>query len=237
MANFGTIVSRVQARIIDLPQVVRDEVPTLVNAVIRAMQDQYNFSVMESLGGPYTTVVDTRELNAKPSNFKEYFGDPYYQEYTTGKTRPMGVINSRSDMRGYFSTLDRGYPQFLLEAEPSDAGVRTWEVWPLPDGQSDWDDEEYRIYVPYYRYLPALSTDTSTNWFTENAEEYIVYMAQGEAFGVDWDEERMALWLQRGQQKFAEIVKRDKVAKLSKMTTRTFVPHWKGANYPKLRLR
>lgn len=235
MATYGELIDRVQTRVIDLPTAVQDEVPTLINEAITSIQREHNFSVMETLGGPYTTTADTRVLTSMPENFKDYRGLPYWQEEDTGVQHEVGVAPSRQAMLGYFNTLDEGEPQFLLEGEPNDLNVRNWEVWPLTDQLSDYSDTEYRLYVPYYRYLPALSNLSDTNWFTLNAVEYIVYRAEGEAFGVDWDEERMALWLQRGQTLLAEVIRTDKKRKVSSL--QTLVPHWRGQRQNRLRIR
>jgi hypothetical protein len=133
-----------------------------------------------------------------------------------------------------FNTLDTGRPWVLIDGEaPADDGTRQWDIYPIPDGNSDYVDGEYRIKVPYWRYLPALVADGATNWFTENAEEYLVNKATAEAFALDWDENRMAIWEAKADIRYKEAVKQDKLYRVS--AVRDFVP-MKSGNDPRLRL-
>jgi hypothetical protein len=120
-----------------------------------------------------------------------------------------------------------------LESEPNDAGARNWEVYPLPDESADWGDGQYRVYVPYWRFLPDLVADGDTNWFTTHAEEFIVKMAAAEGFFYDWDEERGTLWEAKAGSELRDAVVRDKQELLAGVDT--FVPHM-GQNEPRVRL-
>jgi hypothetical protein len=231
MATFGEIKTRVSNRVIDLPQVVQNEVPSLVNYAYRKVMEKHSFKVMETTAA-FVTVAGQRLLGAVPANFKELRSEPFMRE-DEGAVKQMITAPDEITVRMAFDEDEEGWPQVIIESEPSDLGVRNWEVWPLPDGASDYTDLEYRVYVPYYRYLPALENDGDTNWFTQNAEEYIVMRAQAEAFGTDWDEERMTMWLQRSETEFRDVVMKDKQSRLAGV--KTLVPHWQGANAVRLR--
>lgn len=226
MANFGTLKSRVLARVIDAPAAVSGDVGALVNQAIRDAQDLHKYRVMETQTALLPTSVGVRQFAAIPSDFKEYrTGEPPYLVRFDGRTLPLLVAPSREEAlkvyaQGTLDPDDKGEPQVLVEGDPSDdLGTRAWEVYPLPDGLSDWSDGEYRIVVPYWRYLPELSADADTNWFTENLEWYIVYQATGHAFLIDWDEERAAAWFQLAAGQRALGQKADKLARLAGLDT------------------
>lgn len=224
MATFAEIKTRVERRVIDLPTSVQNEVGTLVNEALRTIQTRHNFKVMEAESGPTVTTEDSHTLLAVPSDFKEYRKKPYVLR-DDGDSYPIQVLHSRGTVIRLFgdeANRDEGEPLVLLDAEPSDeAGTRNWEVWPYPDGNSDYSDGEYRVVVPYWKYLAALSADSDTNWFTVNAEEWLVNRATSEAFFLDWDEQRGTVWAERANAEFQKVVMRDKHFRMSGVDTLT----------------
>lgn len=233
MATYLELQTRVQRLVIDLPAAVTTEVPTLINEVIKAIQDEHNFRVMEALSADNLTTLSTRVLMAVPSNFKELRDDPYVTP-ELGKYKHITVAADRSAVLEEYTATDTGEPKVLLRSEPSDElGASNWEVWPLPDGNSDYDDGEYRVSIPYWRYLTELSADGDTNWFTVKAEEYIIEAAAARAFGLDWDAENMGAHLQLADMHKRRIIKADKMLRAAAVTT--LVPHFQGENTPKLR--
>lgn len=233
MPTFLDLRTKVLRRVIDAPAAITTEVPDLIRAAVRQLQTRHNFKVMQTQTALLSTVVDTRSLGAVPTDFKEWRARPYYVE-ELGRTRDIATANSREaalDLFGEDVDVDIGPPAIILDGEPDDDGVRNFEVFPYPDGNSDYDNGEYRIRIPYWRFLPALSADADEDWFTTNADEYIVHKAVGEAFAVDWDEERMAVWEQTAAAKFDLVVQQDKKFWLA--GAHTLVPH-RGANSPKI---
>jgi hypothetical protein len=231
MGTFASIKDRVETRIIDLPAAVLAEVGTLVNKAMVRLQQTHNFKVMEALIEATTTVA-TRTLVAVPANFKEFRGEPYYVT-DDGSTFPMTVVSSKEALWPATDEEAEGYPRYILDGLPSEAGDRSLEVYPLPDGNSDWTGGEYRIKVPYWRFVTELSGDADTNWFTVNGEEYLVERATAEGFLMDWDEQRAGVWLEKSEVSRREVVKLDKTLRISAM--RTLVPHWRGALSPMVR--
>lgn len=251
----GTYLSmqqRVQRRVIDLPSAVLAEVPQLVNTALKQLQEGHNFKVMESEFSVYTT-VDSHTmavsvggaawtLPTSPSvNFKEWRGEPWFTRYQDGSTGPMTWAPSKEALWSAFSeggatNSDRGYPMVLLEGVSDDSNVRTISVYPLPDGASDFSDGEYRITVPYYRYLPELSADGSSNWLTlqPSGEEFIVNWAAGEAHGLNWDYEKEAVMKSKAEINRKMVVNADKRFRLS--SVREWVPHYRGVHSTKTRV-
>ncbi len=227
MPTFQTLQDRVTRRVIDLPTSVTAEVPDLINKAMRKLQTLHNFKVMETETAQLTTTIATRPLSAAvPANFKEFRGLPYLVK-NDGETLDLLLAAHRSAALDLFSLNDpndKGEPKLLLDPEPTDdTGARTLEVFPFPDGLSDWSGGEYRIVVPHWRYVAVLSAGTAENWFTTNAEWYLTFQATAEAFYLDWDEARGQLWEARAGDfapdgravgEFKEVLKQDKLARL-----------------------
>jgi len=228
MSTYQEIQDRVSRRLIDAPSAVTTEVPLLVNAALLKLQSLHNFKVMQYTQD-YTTTVNTRALGSLPSDWKEARGKPYYVE-ELGNTREMDYAPQRIDVQARWATDDIGEPAHLLAGDPTTvAGARAWEVWPLPDGNADYANGEYRIFVPYWRYLPVLSAGGDTNWFTVNAEEWIIARATEQGFSLDWDEDRAKYWRGEAAKEWKDLLLRDKYEWLAGFET--LVPH-SGARAP-----
>ena len=234
MATFQNIQDRVERRVIDLPAAVTEEVPDLVNKALRTLQEMHNFKVMETETAQLTTTVATRPLStAVASDFKEFRGLPYLVT-DSGSTRDLLLAANRAAVLDRFSlddANDKGEPKLLLDPEPNDLGARTLQVFPFPDGLSDWSGGEYRIVVPYWRYVAALDEGADANWFTNNAEWYLSFQATAEAFYLDWDEVRGQLWETRAGAfapdgravgEFGRVLRQDKLSRLGSVRQLSF---------------
>lgn len=227
MTTFAQIQSRVQQIVIDLPTAVTSQVPTLVNEALRGLQIKHDFHVCKATA-TFTTTEGTRLLGAIPSDWNKIRGRPYLIT-DQGRTYELGYTEDRADAMREYATLIggeanaddmEGEPRLLLRTEPTTtAGASNLEVYPLPDGLSLYANGEYRIHLPYWKFLPALSGSTDTNWFTVNCPEYLTYQAASDAFLLNWDEERAAVWAQRAANQFAEIVRRAKREKVAQLET------------------
>jgi hypothetical protein len=223
--------TEVRENVIDLPTVVTSRVPTLINRALHKLQTKHNFKVMDA-EATFTTVASTRSIGSKPSDWKEWRLDPYWLSNNAQWQAMKWAPNVRSIRQLWQSNDDVGYPLYLLESDPTTGlGAETISVFPLPDGISDYDDGEYRLYVPYVKYLPDLSANGDTNWFTVNAQEYLINLATSFAFLADWDENRMGIWAQLAQNEYNDVLQRDKKARLS--LTDTWVPY-QDVNSPRI---
>ena len=234
MATFTDIQNRVKTRLIDLPAATLAEVPSLVNQALRELQSRHNFWVMQKKLAANTAAI-TRTLATTPSDFKEFRLEPYYTEYT-GYVVPMAVAKSSRELNGLFETDDTGPPSYILRSDPSDdLGASTLEVWPLSESQSDYTGApagEYRVTVPYWRYLPALSAGGDANWFTNNliGELYLVNAATALGFMINWDVSKETEWLSLADRQYELLIAEDKKLWLSGHDT--FTPH-QGAAWNK----
>ncbi len=227
MATFLELQNAVAGIIIDTPATTLAQVPTFVKEAVRQLQTLHNFKVMEAETSIFVTATGTRTLGAVPSNFKQFRGKPY-EILADGTVRELmnaadraAVLREFGDTRGGEADTEvmSGPPAVVLRSEPSDdLGTTVFEIYPLPDGLSLYADTsagEYRVVVPYWKYLTALSANGDQNWFTNNAEEFIKYQAAAEGFFHDHDEERGTLWTQKAQAKLKDIMLRDKILRLS----------------------
>lgn len=237
MATFLQLQQRVAHTVIDLPASVTAQLPTLINEAIRELQRAHVFQVCESTISA-TTVEGTRTLVSRPSNFHRWHSKPFLIE-VDGSTRHLEWASSQlAAMRDFGTALGgeadtdllSGHPVALIETDPTDElGTTSIEVYPLPDGNSLYSDGEYRIRIPYVKYLTALSADGSQNWFTNNAEEYIVFKASAQAFFLDWDSEKGTLWTQLATAKQKEVIMLDKKQRLSQLTELVPQPAARGS--------
>jgi hypothetical protein len=230
--TFGSIKARVQRLLIDLPPNVQLEVPNLINEAVRSMQRRYNFRAMESVQ-TFNTVLGVTLLGSI-LNFKEYRDEgPYlFEQYSRAK-RLLTALDTDTPVATMSDSLRPDYPQFIQNIVNKTTGAYEFSVAPYPNQLSDWGDGAYRVVIPYYEFTPKLALDNDQNWFTENADDYIVKKAAADGFGWDWDYDSMALWLQRAEDAFTELKQTDKKQRLA--TVNAFVPMWEGANQPKVR--
>lgn len=225
--TYDELQTEVERNVIDLPTAVQNGVPSFINRAIKTLQGKHNFKVME-LEQDYTTTVATRVLSATmPTRFKEFRNEPFCLA-DDGTWWQLQMAPNETAIRRRWGEEDEGAPDLLWQANPStDDFTSALEVYPLPDGNSDYDDGEYRISFPYWGYVADLDAGADTNWFTTNAEEYIIFQATAEAFFTDWDEARAAVWTQRAATKMEEVKMLDKRYRVSGV--RELVPHWQGA--------
>lgn len=222
MANtFGSTQTRVQTRVIDLPTNVQNEIPNLINEGIDALTAIHNFQVMKA-EIDFTTTQQTHLLGQMPTDWKEPRGAPYYVLFI-GSTRTLVYGSSREFIYREYDPIDPnaiGPPRMLLIGEPSiviGSATNTTtpadpsnpdnnmtnlniEVYPFPDGQSDWGAApagEYRVNIPYWRYMPPLVNASDTNWFVLQAQEFLVDFATARAFMINWDEQRAGFWMEQ----------------------------------------
>lgn len=228
MSTFAEIQARVTGNIIDTPTFVTTEVPKLINSAMVFLQTDHNFKVMEALSSANATVEDNPVLMVLPTRFKEWRGKPY-RVSDSGVVHMMAIAPAREGMVKSFNVEFTGPPQYLMLTEPADeaAETPTLSVFPIPD-------DVYNIYVPYWKYLAPLSANGDTNWFTTNAEEYLVEKATSLGFQRDHDYDAMAIWAQTAEMWKKQIVKKDKLLRLSGFDT--LVPHWEGVNVPKVNI-
>lgn len=229
MATFAQLKTRVKDYLIDVPTKTDALVGDWINRAITKAEERFNFQHMMA-SQEFTTVEDTRVLSSSlPTRWKSLRDMPFFTEDDSFQaTQEIGHATSEGDMRRQYAELDDGSPDFLLFSEADDE----IQVWPLPDGESDHDDGEYRITVPYWRKTAALANDGDTNWFTDNAEWYVTFFAAAEGFLFNRDEQA-AVFFERANAELAQLVRTNK--QTQKRLPRMLVPRrdvYAGARKP-----
>lgn len=207
--TFQTLQQRVETRVIDLPSAVLAEIPTLINDAIHWICGFHNFRVMLAETA-FVTTAATHTLGQIPADWKEPRSVAYYVA-NAGWTKQIEWQPSREYMYRRWEANDPlqvGPPRDILlsEAESvdfpdpnnpdNDLTALYLQIWPFSDGRSDWPDGQYRVKVPYWRYLPDLAASTDHNWFSDWGDQFIIGYATWQAFLLDWDEARAAQWME-----------------------------------------
>lgn len=219
MATFAELQTFVNGALIDTPSFVADEVPNLINEAMKELQTLHNFDVMRSVV-EYTTGA-TNTLGARPSDWKEWRGEAYYED-EDGAYHGITFANTRSDaLRGSY-VHNAGSPWIVVTAEPTDdLGTTSMEIWPVSNELSDFSDGQYRLTLPYWRYLPRLSESDDENWFTndEHASAFIKYRAVSFGFELNEDNAKADRWNVRAQDKAKLAITANKRRGLSQSDT------------------
>ena len=86
-------------------------------------------------------------------------------------------------------------------------------------------DSNYTIKGIYYKKLDALSDSNTTNWFTSNAPDLLLFSALIEAEPFLGNDARLEMWEKKYQQKKAEIISEDDAENLSGSAPRQTVSY------------
>lgn len=215
--NFGDIKTEVTSWLIDAPSGQSTRIGAWVQQAIKDAEKRYNFQYMRDEESA-TTVDNQRELvAAKPARWKESRGLPYLI-WQGGSVTEIDWMPSRSDAvrtygqdapaEGSAEPIDEGKPRYLLERPDS------IDVFPFPDLLSLWDDGNYRVRIPYWRYSVDLVADGDTNWLTDNADYYIIWKAV--SIGQAWarDEDRSEFYNGKAEKEFVKARRLDKLSRL-----------------------
>ncbi len=216
MADFAGIRKRVKNYLLDLPEGIEPEIPYWINKAVQDAENRHNFRHMEATE-PFVTVRGVRRLGDVPKRWKETREDPWILKGDLSTTK-LAWAPSEDEMIRIFNNdpeADSGEPEFVLERGD------TLDAFPFPDGASLNPDKEYRVNLPYWRYSPPLVKDDDTNWFTDNAEHYMVYAAAAEGFLFNYDEARAAVWIGKADIELKKITRVDKRSKLPKRLSLT----------------
>jgi len=228
MPTLSTLKTRVLTRLIDTPATVQAEVVQLLNDAIRLAEDTHDFQCMEYTAA-YVTSAGFASIGAKPADWKKARGKPYRQT-DLGNQLQLATVEQPQQTIGVYNVDDVGAPRIIIESDPIGANnTRTFLVQPIPDGFSDYTDGEYRIYVPYYRYLPDLG-ESDSNWFTDNGSLYLIAAATSAGFALNEDEQREALWAQKMQGHLQQLVSLDKRARVARVGS--LFPNYAGVRPP-----
>jgi hypothetical protein len=216
MAVFANIYEKVAGEIIDTSAEIQNRIPGWINQAFRDAEKKpgINLRHMERLTFIDTVAAQRALASGKPSDWKEKRDEPW-RLYANGDTGGLEWAPSEAEMRArypYSNTARTGAPVYILETPDG------FEVYPFSDGQGDFGGQ-YRIAIPYYGMTPLLVGDGETNWWTENAEEFLKHQAAG--YGLlfaDWPD-RAAAQFAQAKTLLDDIIRHDKRSKLARRVT------------------
>lgn len=190
MATLAELRSDVQEIVIDLTDAASDaNVDKAIQKAQRDLEDAHEFSPMEATFSFVCVVGSSEHANySKPATWLRSRVDvgPLLYDTVYDQAAEIDWLISEGDRArlepgSFLSPIPsefHGKPKYIQELATS------FRVLPAPDAVT------WTILVPYYKRLDTLSSDTSQNWFTTNAEKYLVFRAASRilALNRDWDE-------------------------------------------------
>lgn len=207
MATLQGLRSEVEVWLRDLPADTATAIPQLINEAIRELQRKHNFRCMEALAS-FVTTFQSNALGVI-SDYKEPRAKPYWVDYDDS-TNSMDWQPSLDFLIQRYQNDSTGAPAYVFVSGMDAVGAATMQVYPKADGISQWPDKEYRLFLPYWKYLPALVVGTDTNWFTVFAEKYIRLHAVGWGTLLNIDEARGATYLRAAEGEASRLISADK---------------------------
>jgi hypothetical protein len=225
--TFGQMQSEVFTWLIDTPTAVQTLTPVFINRAMHKLQMKHDFKCMEA-ETMFVTSNGTRTLGAVPALWKKPRNAKPYLVEQLGPVRELNYVSTEGEAKarwGDNSTLNFGAPRLVAEDNPTN----TFLFYPYSDQLSDYPDGQYRIYVPYWAFLPNLVNADDTNWFTLNGEQAVVYQAVAMGFLANQDEQRAAGWNGLAVSEMKDLVQLDKERRSAE--TASFTPHL-GARMP-----
>jgi hypothetical protein len=204
------IEAEVESILVDLPSETVALIPTFVRRAQKKIEDAHGFIVMES-NKLFTTTTGQRYLGGLPTNWARAMDDPAWID-GYGKDTPIEWIQREREITELYDEadpLDKGAPKHLLL---TDTAIL---VYPYPDALNPvgtlYNDGLYRIRVPYWKRESTLSGEIEQNWWTNNAEMFLIYYAAADGFLMNRDYAEQARW---------EIKWRDELRRLTNLDKR-----------------
>lgn len=228
--TFADLQAEVLLWVIDAPLAVQSLVPRFVNRSIRKIQWKHDFKFMEAEVN-FVTASSTRTLGARPDDWKKPRNAKPYLVENLGRTRELNYASTQGEAKARFGdnmSLNFGSPRLIVEVENVD-NTGTFFLYPFSDGLSDYPDGQYRVYFPYWKFLPELVNPTDHNWLSDNAEQAVIYQAVADAFYANEDEQRAAIWDAKASKELKDAILLDKERRVAE--TASFTPHL-GARMP-----
>jgi hypothetical protein len=219
--TFDEIVDTVEAILQDLPDETVNRIPSFVQEAQRRIEDSHGFLVMES-SVIFDAVADTAVLGATPVNWRSKMDDPSVID-GFGKDSLIRWVQQGNEIVENYNHEDPlmiGKPEALLET----AGAIV--VYPRPDALNPvgpvYADGLWRVRVPYWAREATLSPSLQQNWFTANADRFLINHAASQGFLMNRDYPEYARWEGEALLEKRRLVNFDKRARLPRQIS--FIP-------------
>lgn len=218
MASLFDITARVQGILIVATTAATARIPPEIRQAQRDLEDAHGFLAMED-EQELVTVEDARSHAnyAKAADWIRSRMDARPVRVDgTGAVQEIDWIISWGDRARLYSDdpLDKGAPRHVYER------LSDFLLFPYPDalapGGALFADGNWRVRIPYFKRLATLTSPAQTNWFSENAEEYLVQKAAGRVLAFNRDREESLFALQAARAERDRLIGEDKKRRLAK---------------------
>jgi len=190
MPDRDALQTRVNKIIIDDDTDTLDRVVPEIQKAQREIEDlSYMFVAQEAtIGTDPPSIAGDQGLVAVPSNWIAPRGRPFRLVGGSGDdnldlvTPPLEWMSPGEEVLKLYpadpsNTSARGKPRFLTYDENETKQIR---IYPVPD-------IVYTHRILYWKRLVTLSSGSTTNWWTDNAEDFLVWQAAGRV--LDFNEQ------------------------------------------------
>lgn len=180
----------------------RDDIAPLVedwvNQTQRRIQRAYNWRCMESR----QTLSSSTAYLSIPTGYKEAIWLDVLR--STGDYKRLEKTFANDALRRYpFMDSETGEPELWCLSH----GISSIIVRPTPD-------QEYSFDIFFFKYLDDLSSSNTTNWFTDNLPELLVYGSLVEASGFIVNKDMFDIWNQLYNGVLATAISNEKAEKI-----------------------
>lgn len=187
MATLGQIRTRVRNLIIDDNAEVVSEIDAYVRKAQVEAEDRRGLRVLEA--SHTEAVAEDGDTITKPADWNGIRTGPYLVSAEFPKLWLESLSFEQYVEMG--DTLVAGAPSYY-----SDHTDATIYLLPAADAVTE-SPFHYPVIVPYWKRLDVLTDDADTNWFTVDAEDYLVWRAGSLAFEFNRDFEPAAHYQQK----------------------------------------
>lgn len=218
MTTLSQIQSRVEDVVLELGSDAAGRVSPEILEAMKEIEEAHGFLHMEQTQ-EIVTVEDARDhaSYAKDALFLRTRMDarPVLVD-GTGATRKIDWLISKDDEVDLYSDdpVDKGAPKHLYET------ATAWRIFPYPDALAPsgtlFSDGNWRVRIPCFYRIAQPGTPSGSNWWTDNAEQYLVHRAAARvlAFNRDWEEAALVQGEATVQQQ--RLIANDKRQRLAK---------------------
>ena len=222
MPDRDALQTRVNKIIIDDDTDTLDRVVPEIQKAQREIEDlSYMFVAQEAtIGTDPPSIVGDQGLVAVPSNWISPRGQPFRLVGGSGDDN-LDLVLPALEWIGLDSELlkmypadpghasARGIPRFLAYDENESKQIR---IYPVPD-------IVYTHRILYWKRLVTLSSGSTTNWWTDNAEDYLVYVSSARVLDFNEQFERSIKYEIRARGEQDRLKKQDKRRRYSRQST------------------
>lgn len=212
---YAEIVDRVEDILIEVSAETAAHIDYALGRAQRQLE-LHGFKCLEAQTILWTTPFNLT-LGLKPSDWIRSRGNPFWRDGTY-KPHFMEWIQDGTAIDEVYNDLLSmfGSPKHLHEKE------FVFQVYPPPDVENVPihailnPDGTYPIYINYWKRLESLTGTNTSNWFSNNAQDYLIAQTAADCFGFDVNDSAAKRWEAVAKDEYRSIVREDKRSRLGR---------------------